>query len=167
MEHGIVARSTMPYLQPSPSGYMIYIYTLYSNDGFLWRRLYRKGVSIVLDSYRIPLLPSSSSKKRKEKKRERGEGEGRNGGESFEQSYATPRQDLVGNLRPAAREIGFVRFSLRRFSRPLNEIAQSLASHRPHHTPLLLSFVTARRIVSRHLSILHSPFPSPVRVSLS
>lgn len=29
--------------------------------------------------------------------------------ESFEQSYATLPQDLVGNLRPAAREIGFVR----------------------------------------------------------
>lgn len=29
--------------------------------------------------------------------------------ESFEQSYATLPQDLVGNLRPAAREIGFIR----------------------------------------------------------
>lgn len=55
--------------------------------------------------------------------------------ESFEQSYATLPQDLVGNLRPAAREIGFarsLRFSLYLspsiFSRPLNEIAQSFVS---------------------------------------
>lgn len=98
------------------------------------RRFYRKGVSIVLDSYRMPLpshlAPIQKKKEKKERKKEREEEM-----ESFEQSYATLPQDLVGNLRPAAREIGFarsLRFSLYLspsiFSRPLNEIAQSFVS---------------------------------------
>lgn len=80
--------------------------------------------------------------------------------ESFEQSYATLPQDLVGNLRPAAREIGFIRSLSPSFSPSVFQSSSqrdcpklrlsSPPDERPHPAfPHALSFVTAWRIVSR------------------
>lgn len=80
--------------------------------------------------------------------------------ESFEQSYATLPQDLVGNLRPAAREIGFIRSLSPSLSPSVFQSSSqrdcpklrlsSPPDERPHPAfPHALSFVTAWRIVSR------------------